>query len=481
MHNISEITNKILQGHTLEVLKEIPDNSVDTIITSPPYWGLRDYGSEVMTIWDGDKECEHEWEFEEKRDPNFRVGGGQFDEGGIGADMDTTRIRKEGFCKKCGAWYGQLGLEPNIDLFLEHTLQITKELKRVLKETGVMFWNMGDCYSPEKSLVMQNYRLTIKMIDKQNWILRNTLIWNKPNPMPSSVQDRFTNSYEPIYMFVKNQKYWFDLDAVRIAFKTEPEAERSRIGNRQESMKVSKYAKGSEFEQKYGNPFDRFGKNTKKYNKQDNVPSRNASTYKGFNKRSKKQKFITPEQQKETQERTGSIGGSGRIKSFLDNFGGQTNPTGKNPSDVWRIPTQPFSGAHFACFPERLLERPILSSCPKEICKKCGFIRKRISKIEHKQSENCWGKQTRIKEKQKLGNVRYDDNLTSIHKTLGWTKCKCEPQEYKKGIVLDPFFGSGTTGVVARKLNRNFIGIEISAKYIEIAKHRLKGQLEPMF
>ena len=450
MYNISEITNQILQGHTLEVLKKIPDNSIDTIITSPPYHGLRDYGAEVMTIWDGDKNCEHEWELEEKKDPNFRGGSGQFDKGGVGAEMDTTRVRKEGFCKKCGAWYGQLGLEPTLDLFLEHTLQITAELKRVLKETGVMFWNMGDCYNPDKCLVMQNYRLTIKMIDEQGFILRNVIQWYKPNHMPTSVQDRFANSHEPVYMFVKSQRYFFDLDAVRIP----------SISN--------KYVQGSEFEQKYGTPFDRFGKNTKK-----------------------SQKFITPEQQEETQQRTGCISGSGRIRSFFDNSPNVSNPAGKNPGDIWKISTQAFSEAHFATFPEKLLERPIMSSCPKEICKKCGFIRKRIIKIHHnnpKQTQEQYKEVSKNKESitehqnyKLTAGLKIKGNVFAQHETLGWTKCDCEPQEYKKGIVLDPFCGSATTCVVARKLNRNFIGIEISKKYIEIAKQRLKGQLEPLF
>ena len=489
MYIIPEIRNKILQGHTLEILKKIPDNSVDTIITSPPYWGLRDYGKEVSTVWDGDKNCEHQWNVVKKKDPNFRNGSGQFDgKGNIGAEMDVSRIRKEGFCSKCGAWYGQLGLEPSLELFLEHTLQITNELKRILKETGVMFWNMGDCYNstkcgltdekrkewlekgerqcsrdgggentPEKRylgnmeqkcLVMQNERLVIKMIDNQNWILRNRIIWYKPNHMPSSVQDRFANSYEPVYMFVKNKIYNFDLDAVRI-------------------LTSDKYVKGSEFETKYGNPYDRFGKNTKK-----------------------SQKFITPEQEKEAEIKTGRIGGSGRIRNFFDNSPKINNPYGKNPGDVWKIPTQAFSDAHFATFPEKLLVKPILSSCPKEICKECGSIRKRIIKIHNdnpKQTQEQYKEVSEDKESitehqnyKLTAGLKIKGSVYANHETLGWTKCGCE-KGWDKGIVLDPFCGSGTTCVVARKLNRDFIGIEISEKYIQIAKQRLKGQLQPLF
>ena len=156
--------NSIIQGDTLKELKKLPSDLVDTIITSPPYWGLRDYGIE-----------------------------------------------------------GQIGLEKTLEEYIEKLLAVTVELKRVLKPTGVMFWNHGDCYGGNlsapnqpklgkrdpykdfprvrarnrvpKCLCLQNYRLILGMIDEQGWILRNTIIWNKPNHMPSSVKDRFANSF----------------------------------------------------------------------------------------------------------------------------------------------------------------------------------------------------------------------------------------------------------------------------------------------
>jgi len=180
---------------------------------------------------------------------------------------------RNAFCAKCGAWYGQLGLEPTLDLYLVHLWQITDELYRVLKKTGIMFWNHGDCYSgsgkgygsidpkyssardtrntirpnrfkidiPQKCMCLQNYRFVLGLIDIDyrilvEWramgkpegkleemlkypriqeILRNSIIWHKPNHMPESVKDRFTNAYEPVFMLTKSKKYWFDLDAVR--------------------------------------------------------------------------------------------------------------------------------------------------------------------------------------------------------------------------------------------------------------------------
>ncbi|MFP3257092.1 MAG: DNA methyltransferase [Candidatus Nanopusillus acidilobi] len=192
---------QIINGNALEELKKLQDESVDCIITSPPYYGLRAY-----------KGAETDW----------------------------------------GDWQGQLGLEPTYQMYLQHLLLITAELKRVLKKTGALFWNMGDSYASEggpsrhkgysdpkwpkarngsfdeptsypqgikpKSLMMLPERFAIGMLE-QGWILRNKIVWFKPNGLPSSVKDRFTNKWEYIFFFVKSKKYYFDLDAVRVPLK----------------------------------------------------------------------------------------------------------------------------------------------------------------------------------------------------------------------------------------------------------------------
>ena len=321
----------LIQGHVLDALKTIPRNSVDCIITSPPYWGLRKYPDSANIVWGGDENCEHEWEISTRRNPLDRGGKGQFDEyrhfGALMGVKRTTEPVREGFCKKCFAWYGQLGLEPTLEMYIEHLLEITKELKRVLKPTGVMFWNHGDCWGgvghfdftssnpewmkkigkkywknnkdfrlnkgiPQKCMALQNYRLVLRMIDEQGWILRNIIIWYKPNHMPESVKDRFTKAYEPIFMLVKKKKYWFDLDAVR-----EP--------HKESTIERSKYGR---------NP-------------------------------------IAPKFWRQ-------------IKANVIKL--ECNPLGKNPGDVWEIPTQPFPESHFAVFPEKLVERCIEAGCPKE-------------------------------------------------------------------------------------------------------------------
>lgn len=224
-------------GDNVEIMRKMRTETIDLIVTSPPYWGLRDYGVA-----------------------------------------------------------GQIGLERTLEEYHERLLGVTAECMRVLKPTGAMFWNHGDSYGG-KSLCMQNTRLIIKMIDDQGWILRNRIIWNKSNCMPSSVTDRFTNKYEPVYMLTKNRRYWFDLDAVRV-----PHAESS-------IKRIS---------QNNGNPIFNG-------NKQRGHPT-GADT-------------LDPNQ-------------------FC-------HALGKNPGDVWTIPTQPYPESHFATFPTALVEPMIKAGCPE--------------------------------------------------------------------------------------------------------------------
>ena len=300
--------NKILQGDCLEILKTLPDESVDCVVTSPPYYGLRDYGVE-----------------------------------------------------------GQIGLEPTLNEYLDKMLLITAELKRVLKKRGTCWWNHGDSYGgsgkgggnknysakggnkaygktlnnkfdgPEKSLLLQAHRLAIRMIDEQGWILRNQIIWHKPNVMPSSVKDRFTVDFEPIFFFSKSKKYYF-----------EQQYEPAQYDGR----KDTKYK---------GGPKDMAG---------------------GAHERWQK-----------------------------DESGNHI----KNKRSVWKIATKPFKEAHFATFPETLIEIHIKAGCPPG------------------------------------------------------------------GVCLDPFMGAGTTAVVAKKLGRQYLGIELNKEYIEIAERRIAGTPTPLF
>lgn len=198
--------NIILKGNSIDELKKIESETIDCCITSPPYFSLRDYDLDDV-IWDEDKNCEHDF--------------------------------KNKFCLKCNAWKGQLGLEPELKFYIKHLCDIFDEVKRVLKKEGTCWVNLGDSYNslswvgdkkdkfskcpiapgnlgrcgqkgfPDKCLLQIPSRFAIEMIDR-GWILRNELIWHKPNPMPSSAKDRFTPDFEKIFFFTKNKKYFFN-------------------------------------------------------------------------------------------------------------------------------------------------------------------------------------------------------------------------------------------------------------------------------
>lgn len=357
--------NQILQGDSLEVLKTFDDEIVDCVVTSPPYWGLRDYGVS-----------------------------------------------------------GQIGLEPTLEDFLVKMLAITKELKRVLKKTGTMWWNHGDSYGTgsgagirtgkqatnvgstnfyedtgklpikgyEKSLLLQAHRLAIRMVDEQGWILRNQIIWHKPNVMPSSVTDRFTNDYEPVFFFTKNKNYWFE-------------------------------------------------------------PQFEPQTDWGERDRTK---------------------GKYKDAGLANGLSGIINSLGRNKRTVWKISTKPYSEAHFATFPSELIETPIKSGCPAQICKNCGKARELIIEASGGTIGKSWHDHSNDG---KAGMMQYGENSLGSGDDYqrivkGYTDCGCNAG-WDKGIVLDPFFGSGTTGRVAMDLGRDYVGIELNPDYIKLAEKRL--------
>ena len=369
MQAIDKFRNRILCGDALDILKKLPSESIDCIITSPPYWQLRDYGID-----------------------------------------------------------GQIGLEPTLDEYLEKLLNITKELKRVLKPSGVLFWNHGDSYGTGKgqsygglkkgiyakmyphgrqkpkmvykSLCMQNYRLAMHMVDEQGWILRNIIIWYKTNHLPSSAKDRFTNAYEPVFFFVKQKKYWFDLDAIRVPHKS-----------------IDR----------------RFGRGRIQY-----------------------------------KQRPAGVNGGG---TFLNQ-----HPLGKNPGDVWAIPTRPFTAKslgftdtdHYATFPEDLVTPMIKAGCPQWICNKCGRPRERIvNRKVLKYKAKPYNAGTKF--------IHHGEGKSTpvVRVTVGWTDCGCNAG-WHSGIVLDPFAGVGTTCMVAKRLGRDYIGIDLNPRYCEIARRRLE-------
>ncbi|KKN12606.1 hypothetical protein LCGC14_1014740 [marine sediment metagenome] len=376
--------NKIICGDAIKKLKELESKSINMCMTSPPYWALRDYGSTVEIIWDEPPQerndpatgCPHFWKEKIKKETKLQAGNPEFQRPWREEASNTSSSQ---FCFLCGAWKGQLGLEPTFDLYIKHLCDIFDAVKRVLRDDGTCWINIGDTYGglkgggpdklerekrgiqwkdksekfitrppkanvPDKSLCMIPFRFAIEMVNR-GWILRNTIIWYKRNCMPSSVKDRFTVDFEYLFFFSKKKNYYF---------KTQYE--------KASEVSIERYKYGWD-----GN-IDR-----------DYISGPQNHLNKHLGKEENRQKLIEQ---------------------------------GRNKRTVWTINPQPFSEAHFAVYPEELCETPIKAGCPKG------------------------------------------------------------------GIVLDPFFGSGTTGIVALKQNKKFIGIELNKEYIEIADKRLKPFLE---
>ena len=249
---LEEIINRIFVGNSLRLLKRLPSKSISCVITSPPYWALRDYKTDGE-IWDGDPVCEHD--FSERMEIKFRHRDKQnskfFEEleqtERKSDTLEGTSVNSE-FCIKCRAWRGELGLEPNFELYLKHLIDIFREVRRVLRDDGVMFVNIGDTFFgggfgidedidatkqgsnggtiegrahlrsirkgmkgyPDKCLCLIPERFVVMMRDQVGFLVRGKPIWVKRNAMTSSAKDRPTLDYEPIYMFTKRGNYYFE-------------------------------------------------------------------------------------------------------------------------------------------------------------------------------------------------------------------------------------------------------------------------------
>jgi len=296
-------TNVILEGDCIQSLKSLPEGIVNTCVTSPPYYGLRDYGEQ-----------------------------------------------------------GQVGLEQTPEEYVQKLVEVFREVKRVLRDDGTLWLNLGDSYSgsgkgPAGNLgkthnerEMTHTHVSGKVPDglkpkdligipwmvafalrNDGWYLRQDIIWHKPNPMPESVTDRCTKSHEYIFLLSKSKTYYYDAESIKEPVKQD-------WGTRDRT----------------------------------NGKYHNAGT--GLNPH------------------------TGLQKSYEK----------ANKRSVWSVTTKPFHGAHFATFPPDLIEPCVIAGSPEG------------------------------------------------------------------GIVLDPFFGSGTTGLVAMKNNRKYLGCELNSEYISIANERLK-------
>jgi len=366
------------------VLLTLPESSVQCCVTSPPYWGLRDYGTASWA--GGDTTCQHE------KVPTRNGRGGS----GPNAKNTANAYPSELYapvCDKCGAVRVdmQLGLEETPDVYVANMVAVFRAVRRVLRDDGTLWLNLGDSYSgaaggnnrgegagggkergkamgfgtlpkrkdlegglKHKDLAGIPWRVAFAL-QADGWWLRQDIIWHKPNPMPESVTDRCTKSHEYIFLLTKSARYYYDNEAVK-----------------ERGVMVTGDSAGS--------------------------------------------------MQRDTQETHGLGGGNSGINLAKQKLAAELQENGysmRNKRSVWTVTTKPYRDAHFATFPPKLIEPCILAGSAADT------------------------------------------------------------------LVLDPFSGAGTTGVVAVQHGRRYIGIELNPDYLEMSRKRIQetrdGITLPMF
>lgn len=337
------MTWEIRQGDALERLREMPDESVQCCVTSPPYWGLRDYGVD-----------------------------------------------------------GQLGLEETPEEYVEKLVAIFAEIRRVLRDDGTLWLNIGDSYSGGGGQTKRGSRLYkgraaapgLKQKDlvgipwmvafalrADGWYLRRDIIWSKPNPMPESVTDRPTSAHEYLFLLSKSPRYFYDAEAIRES------ARYAGPNGAQHSPHAQDFARRSPEQERERQDKQRgHGRRHDGFNDRWDSMSKKEQQALGRNKRSV---WDVPEE---------------LFSQFLHWLDEQPDDI----RDVWSIATRPYPEAHFATFPPDLVEPCILAGAP--------------------------------------GGA----------------------------MVLDPFAGAATTGLVATRLDRDFIGIELNPEYVELGEERIR-------
>ena len=402
------MTVRILTGDVFDHLAELPDESVHCVVTSPPYWGLRDYGVD-----------------------------------------------------------GAIGLEATFEQHLGTLVDVFAEVRRVLRSDGTLWLNYGDAYAGSwgaqsrgnpcvktstlsggqgthtgslkrtptlkpKDLMMMPARVAMAL-QADGWWLRSEIVWHKPNPMPESVTDRPTSAHEKLFLLAKSARYFYDAEAVRVPYKYGRDHHRNILDLPESHVPCAAKHTGLR------------------------VGSQRPDKQRGHGRR--------------------HVGFNGRWDAMAKE---EQQSNGANLRNVWNIATHPYPGAHFATFPPAFVNLCInagTSECGR--CVKCGapWVRQvrvgggTIGQSWHDHSDDgAQGQRSGgMSERTNLGNGTYR------RETAGWcSSCECDEDEpLGPCTVLDPFGGSGTVGLVADRLGRDAILIELNPAYADMAHHRI--------
>jgi len=472
-------------------MAEIPNECVQMVCTSPPYWGLRKYEGQQELIW-GDNHCEHEWAREERW---LHRGSTQSPLENKGGRMTQDKT-SDGCCSLCGAWKGAFGLEPTPEMYVQHTIEILREVRRVLRKDGVVFWNIGDsyaagkgtCFNPgggkgsfsthgdrkdagvypldrgnvsmlkaqglkPKDLCLIPFHIAIAA-QQDGWWIRSVIIWNKPNPMPESVTDRPTNSYEFILMLTKSGTIQYWTHPRKRGTRQQPKPDYIWI-HRRTGLVVD-----------YQPVSDRI---VKKFWTRHNLWRGHDYYWDADAVREPSLCMQFGSAQRDTRETHGIGSGNSGINEAKRRARENGGFGGRNLRDVWTFPTMPYPEAHFAVFPEKLPELCIkAATSEKGCCSKCGAPWARvIAKTGHINSREP---------------AHVPGNTPTKVDSTGWASTTRATDEWRPScscglppipcIVLDPFAGTGTTLWVAKKLGRRAIGYDISQAYCQLALER---------
>ncbi len=422
----------LYQGDVLDVLRQLPSGSVQCVVTSPPYYSLRDYGTGT---WDGgDPDCDH-------LHPKGANPERQLATSTLGHDSKTQGHQQQRYgatCGRCGATRidQQIGLEATPEAFIAKLVAVFREVRRVLRDDGTLWCNIGDSYNGSggaggdygegglkegqprypgrrlggdlkpKDLIGIPWMLAFAL-RADGWYLRSDIIWHKPNPMPESVTDRPAKAHEYVFLLTKSARYYYDADAVR-----EPHA-------------GPLHAPGNKFRpEMVAGPMDRGGR-------------------------------------------------SQWERDMSETWG---NPAGRNKRTVWTIATAPYPNAHFATYPPALVEPCILAGTSERgACPHCGAPWRRVVSRELVPS----GKSAKRGTARDVNDHRDkwgDEHGSYAVTTTGWEQsCACPAAEPVPCVVLEPFAGSGTTLMVAKRLVRRSIGIDLNPEYLDLAVKRIRS------
>lgn len=376
---------RILVGDVLEGLRALPEGSVQCCVTSPPYWGLRDYGVD-----------------------------------------------------------GQIGLEATPEDFLARLVEVFRAVRRVLREDGTLWLNIGDSYSgstmtggntginqqggesgfklkrqfdrpqmqtglKNKDLCLIPWRLALAL-QADGWYLRSVICWHKRSPMPESCRDRPTSAWEPIFLLAKSERYYYDAEAVKEKSVSTGGAAFGKVSAEDEARAA--------------------GQGVRRYERPD------------------------------------------------------YREIGRNMRNVWTLSSEPYKGAHFATFPTEIPRRAILAGTSERgCCPACGagWVRKTEAWYENPGNRSTNGAKSIERQNMPIDGAGFDVRLERRSRTIGWEPgCACDAGEPVPCVVLDPFLGSGTTVAVARELGRHGVGCELNPQYAEMARERIARAERPL-